>query len=112
MNSIVIDMEQRAAAMAPPAHRIPLRIDRAVQVAKNYRWSQMARRGWKLLRRRVLGNRPIAIKLSQDDPALRSDRAALESLAKIFIAWRGKTPSSEWSDLATGSIALLNQRCE
>ncbi len=112
MNSIVIDLEQRATAMAAPAHRIPLRIDRAIQVAKNYRWSQMARRGWKLLRRRVQGNRPIAIKFGQDHPALRSDRAALESLAKIFIAGRGKTPSSEWCDLATGSIALLNERFE
>ncbi len=98
--------------MAAPAHRVPLRIDRAVQVAINYRWSQIARRGWKLLRRRVQGTRPIVVKSQEGNPVLRSDLSALKSLAKIFVERGRKIPNSERSDLTTGSIVLLNLRRE
>lgn len=106
-----MDLEGMAGQMLPPAHRLPLSVARAVQVLRNYRWSQMARRIGKLAKQRFSGRRLVSVASAAPPPRPREDQTALTSLAKVFVNWRGGLPGNRLSNVAIGSILLLNQRC-
>jgi uncharacterized heparinase superfamily protein len=87
-------------------------MDRAWQMARHYRWSQMARRGIKVLRRCWPGQQSIGSSAGSAVAGAREDLSALRELSAVIVGDRRRLPSERRSDLAAGSIDLLNVRLE
>lgn len=106
-----LDLEQRAAELLPPVGLLPLPFDRIWQVLRHYRWSQLARRGWKQVHRRFAGSKLISLPRPTGRAKPRERSVGLASLADVQIRWRCER-RRQICDLTTGSVTLMNERRE
>ncbi len=84
------------------------RAGRAMQIARNYRWSQIARRGMSLVRKRFSDDRRVG---SISVPATLTFRCPgkLAGVAEIVIDSHRDHPSHQNGDLPKGMLSLLNR---
>ncbi len=84
------------------------RFQRAAQIARHYRWSQLARRAAALVRRQMAGSRPIGRGEVPPDLTFRApDRCA--QAAQIITQSSGGRGSHARGDLCSGQLVLLNR---
>jgi hypothetical protein len=112
VNQSPSDLEQLAAELRPPQSWPPQPLDRAVQVLRHYRWSKLARRGFRTVARRLGGPRKIIVAPANTTPERRAGMKPLASVADVYLRWREEAVSKPTIDFDNGRLTLLNESRE
>ncbi|MGI9517346.1 MAG: heparinase II/III domain-containing protein [Pirellulaceae bacterium] len=103
-----LPLELQAAEMATGEDGAAQKLDRAVQIGRHYRWTQLARRGVNVLQQRRAGDRPIGEIAVPDQISIRSDDNFRRVAAIVTRSYQNHGSHSQ-GDLPAGRLVLLRE---
>lgn len=105
--ALVSDLEAIAHRNASQPVKAGRRLERMIQVARHYRWRQIARRGWKLARQKIRGAGRIGPIRPTSKVCIRKTDAL--TAAQVILPSYRHHISHGRSDVAGGRIVLLGE---